>query len=101
MEMGLLFVGTGSLSNQSLHVHNHIHVCDLLGEFLEEHDRRKLRKMTKVPDEYMNSTILLYPLGKGRPYITSYSDVTSRGRPTLGPYESFPDVILRPVVRRT
>ena len=32
---------------------------------------------------------------------TSYSDVTSRWRPNLGPYVSFPDVILRPGVRRT
>ena len=32
---------------------------------------------------------------------TFYSDVTSRGRPNLGPYVSFPDVLLRPDVRRT
>ena len=34
-------------------------------------------------------------------HSTSLSDATLRGRPTLGPYESFPDVLLRPVVRRT
>ena len=28
-------------------------------------------------------------------HSTSYSDVTSRGRPALGPYESFPDVLIR------
>ena len=32
---------------------------------------------------------------------TSFSDVTLRGRPTLGPYKSFQDVFLRPGVRRT
>ena len=34
-------------------------------------------------------------------HSTSYSDVTSRGRPNLGPYVSFPDVLLRSGVRRT
>ena len=35
-------------------------------------------------------------------HSTSYSDATLRGRPTLGPYKKiFPDVLLRPVVRRT
>ena len=34
-------------------------------------------------------------------HSTSYSDVTSRGRPDFGPYVSFPDVLLRPGVRRT
>ena len=32
-------------------------------------------------------------------HSTSYSDVTSRGRPNLGPYVSCPDVLLRPGVR--
>ena len=34
-------------------------------------------------------------------HSTSHSVVTLRERPTLGPYESFPDVLLRPGVRRT
>ena len=34
-------------------------------------------------------------------HSTSYSDVTSRGRPNLGPYVIFPDVLIRPGVRRT
>ena len=34
-------------------------------------------------------------------HSTSYSDVMSRGRPNLGPYVSFPDVLLRPGVRIT
>ena len=32
---------------------------------------------------------------------TSLSDVTLWGPPTLGPYERFPDVLLRPDIRRT
>ena len=34
-------------------------------------------------------------------HSTSFSDVTSRGWPNLGPFVSFPDVLLRPGVRRT
>ena len=73
---------------------------------------------TNVPmNIYLISIVLIFFLSLRRSYShsanvdpthsarvvhsTSYSDVTLRGRPNLGPNESFPDVLLRPSVRRT
>ena len=45
--------------------------------------------------------ILKHPTRQGSSKVRLFSDVTSRGRPYLGPCVSFPDVFLRPGVRRT